>query len=213
MSASPLHFLTIIEVASLIRNKQVSPVEVTEAMLGRIDALDGRLHSYATVMADQAMDSARKAESEITAGRYLGPLHGVPIAVKDLCFTKGVRTMGGTPVLSGHVPDFDATVIAKLASAGSVLLGKLNLTEGAMAGYNPDFPIPVNPWDSGVWTGVSSSGSGVATAAGLCYGSLGSDTGGSIRFPSAACGIVGICLLYTSPSQRDATQSRMPYSA
>ena len=192
MSESPLHFLTITEVASLIRDKQVSPMEVTKAMLQRIDALDGRSQSYATVLADQAMDSARKAESEITAGRYLGPLHGVPIAVKDLCFTKGVRTMGGTPVLSSHVPDFDATVISKLAAAGSVLLGKLNLTEGAMAGYHPDFPIPVNPWNSESWTGVSSSGSGVATSAGLCFGSLGSDTGGSIRFPAASCGIVGI---------------------
>jgi amidase len=192
MSESPLHFLTITEIASLIRDKQVSPVEVTEAMLQRIDAMDGRFQSYATVMADQAMDSARKAESEIAAGRYLGPLHGVPIAVKDLCFTKGVRTMGGTPVLSSHVPDFDATVISKLTAAGSVLLGKLNLTEGAMAGYHPDFPIPVNPWNSASWTGVSSSGSGVATSAGLCFGSLGSDTGGSIRFPAASCGIVGI---------------------
>ena len=143
MSDPPLHYLTITEVAALIRDKQVSPVEVTEAMLQRIDALDGRFQSYATVMADQAMDSAIKAEIEISAGGYLGPMHGVPIAVKDLCFTKGVRTMGGTPVLSNHVPDFDATVISKLADAGSVLLGKLNLTEGAMAGYHPDFPIPV----------------------------------------------------------------------
>jgi len=112
MSDPPLHYLTITEVAALIRDKQVSPVEVTEAMLQRIDALDGRFQSYATVMANQAMDSARKAEIEISAGGYFGPLHGVPIAVKDLCFTKGVRTMGGTPVLSNHVPDFDATVIS-----------------------------------------------------------------------------------------------------
>ena len=192
MSESPLHFLTITELAGLIQGKQMSPVEVTEAMLGRIEALDGRYSSYATVMADQAMQSAARAENEITAGRYLGPLHGVPIAVKDLCFTRGVPTMGGTPVLSGHIPDFDATVISKLATAGAVLLGKLNLTEGAMAGYHPGFSIPVNPWDPERWTGASSSGPGVATAAGLCFGSLGSDTGGSIRFPAASCGIVGI---------------------
>jgi amidase len=122
----------------------------------------------------------------------LGPLHGVPIAVKDLCFTKGVRTMGGARVLRDHVPDFNGTVVEKLESAGAVLLGKLNLTEGAMAGYNPDFQVPLNPWDTERWSGASSSGSGVATAAGLCFGSLGSDTGGSIRFPAAACGIVGI---------------------
>jgi amidase len=109
-----------------------------------------------------------------------------------LCFTKGVATMGATKALMGHVPDFDCTVVQKLNAAGAVILGKLNLTEGAMAGYNPEFQVPVNPWGANLWSGASSSGSGVATSAGLCYGSLGSDTGGSIRFPSAACGIVGI---------------------
>ena len=138
------------------------------------------------------MAAARTAESEIAAGRYLGPLHGVPIAVKDLCFTRGVATMGGTQVLRGNIPDFDCTVVQKFNAAGAVIVGKLNLTEGAMAGYNPEFQIPLNPWDPQRWSGASSSGSGAATAAGLCYGSLGSDTGGSIRFPSAACGIVGI---------------------
>ena len=192
MQGTPLHFKTISEVASLIESKQLSPVELTETMLARIDSADERFKSYATVMPDQAMASARAAEAEIAAGRYLGPLHGVPIAVKDLCFTKGVRTMGGTQVLRDHVPDFDATVVEKLRSAGAVILGKLNLTEGAMAGYNPEFQIPLNPWNTERWSGASSSGSGVATAAGLCFGSLGSDTGGSIRFPAAACGIVGI---------------------
>ena len=121
-----------------------------------------------------------------------GPLHGVPVAVKDLCFTRGVRTMGGSKVYADHVPGFDATVVARLQSAGAILLGKLNLTEGAMGGYNPDFQIPLNPWNPDRWTGSSSSGSGVATAAGLCFGSLGSDTGGSIRFPAASCGVVGL---------------------
>ena len=192
MQDTPLHFKTISQVAGLIETKQLSPVELTEAVLSRIDALDGRYKSYATVMGDQAMASARAAESAISSGNYLGPLHGVPIAVKDLCFTKGVRTMGGTKVLRDHIPDFDATVVEKLQNAGAVILGKLNLTEGAMAGYNPEFQIPLNPWDTGRWSGASSSGSGVATAAGLCFGSLGSDTGGSIRFPAAACGVVGI---------------------
>ena len=167
-------------------------MELTSAILERIEALDGYLKSFATVMADSALASARTAEQEIAAGNYRGGLHGVPIAVKDLCFTSGVATMGGARVLRDFVPDFDGTVVQKLNAAGAVILGKLNLTEGAMAGYNPEFQIPVNPWGSDRWSGASSSGSGVATAAGLCYGSLGSDTGGSIRFPSAACGIVGI---------------------
>ncbi len=192
MNETPLHFKTITEISEAIASKQMSPVEITTAMLERINALDGRLKSYATVMADSAMAAAQEAEREIESGTYRGPLHGVPIAVKDLCFTKGVRTMGAAKVLADHVPSFDATVIAKLKAAGAVLLGKLNLTEGAMGGYNPEFDIPKNPWNPDRWTGSSSSGSGVATASGLCLGSLGSDTGGSIRFPSAACGIVGI---------------------
>ena len=192
MSETPFHFKPITEIAEEIASKQLSPVDVTTAMLQRINALDGQLKSYATVMAEHAMAAAQKAEREIDAGMYRGPLHGIPIAVKDLCFTKGVRTMGAAKVLAAHVPTFDSTVIAKLESAGAVLLGKLNLTEGAMGGYNPEFDIPKNPWNPDRWTGSSSSGSGVATAAGLCFGSLGSDTGGSIRFPSAACGIVGL---------------------
>ena len=192
MQEAPLHFKTITQVASLIESKQLSPVELTETLLARIDAVDGNYLSYATVMADQAMASARAAEAAISSGNYLGPLHGVPIAVKDLCFTTGVRTMGGAKVLRDHLPNFNATVVEKLQTAGAVILGKLNLTEGAMAGYNPEFQIPLNPWNTGRWSGASSSGSGVATAAGLCFGSLGSDTGGSIRFPAAACGTVGI---------------------
>ena len=192
MSETPFHFKTITEIAEAIASKQLSPVDVTTAMLERIEVLDGQLMSYATVMAEQAMAAAQKAEQEINAGTYRGPLHGVPIAVKDLCFTKGVRTMGAAKVLANHVPMFDSTVVAKLEAAGAVLLGKLNLTEGAMGGYNLEFDIPKNPWNPDRWTGSSSSGSGVATAAGLCFGSLGSDTGGSIRFPSASCGVVGI---------------------
>ena len=192
MPDTPLHYQTIAEVAARLQSRELSPVELTSAILERIGALDGDLKSYATVLADSALASARTAEQEIAAGNYRGGLHGVPIAVKDLCFTAGVATMGGARVLRDFVPDFDATVVQKLNAAGAVILGKLNLTEGAMAGYNPEFQIPVNPWGADRWSGASSSGSGVATAAGLCYGSLGSDTGGSIRFPAAACGIVGI---------------------
>ncbi len=192
MPDTPLHYQTIAEVGARLRSRELSPVELTTAILERIESLDGELKSYATVMADSALASARVAESEIAAGNYRGGLHGVPIAVKDLCFTTGVPTMGGAQVLRDFVPDFDGTVVRKLNAAGAVILGKLNLTEGAMAGYNPKFDIPVNPWGADRWSGASSSGSGVATAAGLCYGSLGSDTGGSIRFPAAACGTVGI---------------------
>jgi amidase len=192
MPDTPLHFLTITELAALIKSKKLSPVEVTRALLERITRLDQHLQSYACVMADHAQSAAKVAEREIRDGMYRGPLHGVPVAVKDLIFAKGVRTMGGTRTLVDHVPSFDATAVARLHAAGAVLLGKLNLTEGAMGGYHPDFSIPVNPWHAQRYAGASSSGSGVATAAGLCFGSLGSDTGGSIRFPAAACGIVGL---------------------
>ena len=154
--------------------------------------MDGRLQSYVTVMADQAIASARRADAEIRAGRYRGPLHGVPIAVKDLCYTRGVRTMAGTKVFSDFVPDFDATVVARLEAAGAVILGKLVLCEGAFGPYFPGLQVPANPWDATRWSGVSSSGSGVATAAGLCFASVGTDTGGSIRYPSAANGCVGL---------------------
>jgi amidase len=188
----PLHYKTITELSGLIKNREISPVEVTEAQLARIEALDGKLKSYATLMVDQAMVEARAAEAEITAGTYRGPLHGVPVAVKDLCFTAGVRTMGGTAVLADHVPDFDSTVVTRFKEAGAVILGKLNLTEGAMAGYNPKRQVPQNPWREDHWPGASSSGSGAATSAGLAYATLGSDTGGSIRHPAAVCGTVGL---------------------
>ena len=187
-----LHFKPLLEVATLLQNRDISSVELTQSLLKRIESLDGSQKSYATVMADQALAAAEQADQELEEKKYRGPLHGVPIAVKDLCFTKGVRTMGAAAVLADHIPNEDATVVTRLAEAGGVLLGKLNLTEGAMGGYNPQFEAPLNPWNPGVWAGASSSGSGVATAAGLAYGTLGSDTGGSIRFPAACCGVVGM---------------------
>ncbi len=188
----PVHYAGLTDVARLIESKELSPVDLTQRILGRIESVDARLKSYATVMGDHALEAARAAEREIAAGNYRGPLHGIPVAVKDLCYTKGVRTMGGLGVRSDFVPDHDATVVAKLQAAGAIVLGKLNLTEGAMAGYHPDFDVPVNPWDDAYWPGASSSGSGVATAAGLCFAALGTDTGGSIRFPSMANGTVGL---------------------
>lgn len=187
-----LYYSSLTAVAELIKKRQLSPVELTELMLNRIAEVDQKLLSYATVTTELALASAKKAEAEIAAGRYKGALHGIPVAVKDLCFTKGIRTMGGLKVLEDFVPNHDGTVVNKLTQAGAVLLGKLNLTEGALSAYNPDFPIPVNPWGEKLWAGVSSSGSGVATAAGLCFASIGTDTGGSIRYPSMANGVVGL---------------------
>jgi len=188
----PIYYQTIVEIAKRIHSKEISAVALTELILNRIESLDARLHSYLTVMKDTALARALELDRELESGKYRGPLHGIPIAVKDLFYTKGVATTGGLKVLNDFVPDFNATVVSKLEEAGAVLLGKLNLTEGAMVGYHRDFDIPVNPWGEDLWAGVSSSGSGVATAAGLCFGSLGTDTGGSIRFPSMANGIVGL---------------------
>ena len=165
----PLHYASLADVAGLIAAREIQSSDLTQQMLDRIAAVDGRLQSYVTVMAEQALASARRADAEIRAGRYRGPLHGVPIAVKDLCYTRGVRTMAGTKVFADFVPDFDATVIARLEAAGAVILGKLVLCEGAFGPYFPGLQVPVNPWDATRWSGVSSSGSGVATAAGLCF--------------------------------------------
>jgi amidase len=187
-----LHYASLMDVATLLQAGEITSVDLTQLILDRVDRVDPLLRSYATVMTEQALSDARQADNEIRSGTYKGPLHGVPVAVKDLCYTKGVRTMGGSAVLADFVPSYDATVVRRLREAGAVLIGKLNLTEGAMLGYNPDFELPVNPWDGSLWAGASSSGSGVATAAGLCFASLGSDTGGSIRFPSMANGIVGL---------------------
>jgi amidase len=190
--SSDVYFMSLREAARRIQARELSSVDLTGMMLDRIGKIDSRLKSYATVMRDQAMADARAALQEIEAGRYRGPLHGVPVGVKDLCYSKAVRTMGGTAVLKDFIPAFDATVVSKLRSAGAVILGKLNLSEGAAAGYNPAFDVPINPWRADRWPGMSSSGSGVATAAGLCFASIGTDTGGSIRMPASANGVVGL---------------------
>jgi amidase len=187
-----VHYMTITEIAPLIAAGRLSPVELAEAMLARVEALNPRLKAYATVTAELAREQARRAEAEVKARKYRGPLHGVPVAVKDLCYTRGVRTMGGSAVFADFVPGFDSTVVRRLTEGGAVLLGKLNMTEGAMGGYNPKLQIPENPWRPSYWSGASSSGSGSATAAGLAFATLGSDTGGSIRHPAAVCGTVGL---------------------
>ncbi len=192
MTDDALHYSSLTEIADKIRARALSPVALTEMMLRRIEQVDPTLHSYATVTADLALEQARQAEDELMQGRYRSPLHGVPIAVKDLCFTKGIATACGTTILADWKPEIDATVVERFRTAGAVLLGKLQMTEGAFADHHPEIARPLNPWHPDHWAGASSSGSGVATAAGLCYGSLGSDTGGSIRFPSASNGVTGL---------------------
>ncbi|CMP79736.1 putative amidase [Mycobacterium tuberculosis] len=184
--------LELTEVADLIRTRQLTSAEVTESTLRRIERLDPQLKSYAFVMPETALAAARAADADIARGHYEGVLHGVPIGVKDLCYTVDAPTAAGTTIFRDFRPAYDATVVARLRAAGAVIIGKLAMTEGAYLGYHPSLPTPVNPWDPTAWAGVSSSGCGVATAAGLCFGSIGSDTGGSIRFPTSMCGVTGI---------------------
>ena len=192
MPSTELHYLELLDASRRIQSRELSSAEATRAQLDRIGQLDGALKSYALVMADAAMADAARADAEIAAGRVLGPLHGVPIAVKDLCWTAGVPTAAGMTLYRDFVPAEDGTAVRKLREAGAVILGKLQMTEGAYADHHPSVTPPVNPWSAAHWPGASSSGSGVATAAGLCYGSLGTDTGGSIRFPAAANGLTGL---------------------
>ena len=191
MQQRDLPFLTVAELSQLIESREVSPVEVTQAYLDRIDELDFKFNSYLTVSRRDALEGARDAEAAIARGEYLGPMHGIPVAVKDQFWTKGVRTTGGTRILADFVPDEDATIIANLKRAGAVLLGKTNMTEFAMGAGFERFSPPRNPWHLDRRTGGSSGGSGAATAAFLCATSLGEDTGGSIRFPATWCGLVG----------------------
>jgi aspartyl-tRNA(Asn)/glutamyl-tRNA(Gln) amidotransferase subunit A len=194
MPKTELHTLTIEELSPLLRNKQVSPVEVTEHYLARIDELDEHTNAFITVTADEALADARKHEAEIMAGEYRGPLHGVPIALKDLYDTAGVRTTAGSRIFAERVPDRDATSVMFLRAAGAIILGKTNLHEFAYGVTNASsyFGPARNPWDLSRVTGGSSGGSGAAVAAGLCAAATGSDTGGSIRIPGALCGIVGL---------------------
>jgi amidase len=191
-ATTDLHYLELSELANLIRAREVSPTAVTRAQLDRIASLDSALGSYAFVMSEAAMAQAEQAEAEIAAGRYRGPLHGVPVAVKDICWTQGFPTAAGMSIYKDYRPAEDATVVQRLKHAGAVLLGKLQLTEGAYSDHHPSVTPPKNPWNPDYWPGISSSGPGVATAAGLCYGCLASDTGGSIRWPSAANGVTGL---------------------
>lgn len=186
-----MHFASIDEISHSIRSGEVSPVEVLEEILERIDRIDPVLCSYATVMAQTARAEAQAATEEIRDGHWRGPLHGVPIAVKDLYGTGAAPTTFGSKHLSSlQLPDAEA--VTRLRRSGAVIIGKLRMSEAALTDHGIDLPVPVNPWDGGTWVGTSSSGCASATAAGLCFGSLGSDTGGSIRGPATAAGLTGL---------------------
>ena len=185
---SDLPYLSIAETSALLRQRQLSPVELTEAILGRIDQLEPKLHAFITISRDEAIEAARLAETEITSGKYRGPLHGIPVGVKDTHYTKGIKTTAGTPLLADFIPSFDATVVARLKDAGAILIGKTNLPAFSFGGDTPSH----NPWDLSKPTGGSSGGSAAALAAGMLQGATGGDTSGSVRFPATLCGVVGM---------------------
>jgi aspartyl-tRNA(Asn)/glutamyl-tRNA(Gln) amidotransferase subunit A len=206
MADTELVFKSAQELASLVRSQQVSPVELVRAYLARIEALNPKVNAFITVTADRALAEARQAEKEIAAGRYRGPLHGVPYAPKDILATKNVRTTNGSKVTANWIPTYESTITARLGKAGAILLGKLNLLEFAMgSGVLSGFGPARNPWDRDYSPGGSSSGSGVALAAYMTPLSVGTDTGGSIRVPAAFCGVVGLKQTYGRVSRYGVT--------
>lgn len=192
----PLHHLSVAEASGLLGSRQLSPTMLVEAFLTRIEAVDATLKSYITVTAERARTAALQAEAEIAAGRWRGPLHGIPFAVKDNYYVAGIRTTGGSRLMLNHVSTTTSTAVARLEAAGAILLGKLNTWEYGTGngGVYHDLPFEVarNPWDLARFTGGSSTGAGAAVAAGTAMFALGSDTGGSIRLPAAACGLQGL---------------------
>ncbi len=193
MNTHELALLSMHELAGLVRRREVRVTELVQGYLARIDELDAQLNSYITVCREEALSAAAACDSEIEKGNYRGPLHGMPIALKDQLYTKGIRTTNGSYVFKDFIPEQDATVVRKLKDAGAVILGKLNMSEFAIGGTRQfPFGTPRNPWNVEYTTGESSAGSGAAVAASLCAASLGEDTGGSGRYPASACGIVGL---------------------
>ncbi len=190
--------LTIANLAPRIATREVSPVEVTTAYLERIKRLNPAINAYSTVMEDDAMAEARRAEEEIAGGNYRGPLHGMPVSIKDNLAVKGYPTTAGTKILADWIPDFDATVVTRLREAGAVVLGKNNMHEWAGGGttMNPYFGTTHNPWDTARVPGGSSGGSAAAVAADLCLISIGTDNAGSVRNPASWCGTVGLKATY-----------------
>ena len=185
---------SIAGLATRVARKEISPVDLVRAALGRIERYDGKTKAFITVCAEQALEAARSAEAEIAAGRYRGPLHGIPISLKDLISTQGIRTTAGSKILANWIPQADATIVKKFKDAGAIILGKTNLHEFAYGptGVNPHYGTAQNPWDPNRIPGGSSSGSGASVAHALCPGSIGTDSGGSIRIPASLMGIVGL---------------------
>jgi len=196
--------LTLKQASDLLRTKAASPVELTEACLQRIEKYNPAFNAFITVTKEQALRSAREAEGEIQRGRWRGPLHGVPIALKDNIDTAGIRTTGASQLFENRIPDVDAEVAKRLKNAGSVLLGKLNLHEFAYGGSSTVtyFGTMHNPWGPDYVTGGSSGGAGIAVASDFCYAALGTDTAGSVRMPASHCGIVGLKPTYGLVSTR-----------
>ena len=202
MPNDDIAFLSAAATAEAIRNGSLTPMDAVRAYLDRIDSLDSRLSAYITVTREEALDAAEQVGRRLSAGERLGPLAGVPAAVKDQFWTKGILTTNGSRIYQDFVPSEDATVIKRLKEAGMVLLGKLNMSELAMGGTrNPPWGIAANPWDLERTPGESSSGSGVALSAHLCAASIGEDTGGSGRGPAAYCGVVGLRPTFTRVSR------------
>ncbi|MDA2933194.1 amidase family protein [Acidobacteria bacterium AH-259-D05] len=187
-SQSDLHYLSIAQAAELIRTKQLSPLELTQAVLDRIDQVEPKVHAFVTVARDEALEAARSAQEEIARGEYRGPLHGIPVGVKDTHYSKGIKTTAGSEQLEDFIPTYDATVVARLKQAGAILMGKTRLPAFSMGGNTPS----ANPWDLTRTPGGSSGGSAVALAAGELTGATGGDTSNSIRHPSTLCNVVGM---------------------
>jgi aspartyl-tRNA(Asn)/glutamyl-tRNA(Gln) amidotransferase subunit A len=214
MNAGDLEHFTIAAIAPQIRDRKISPLELTRLFLERIERLNPALNAYVTVTAELALAEARRAEEEISRGHYRGPLHGIPFSIKDNLATKGIRTTAGSKILTDWRPDFDATVVAKLREAGAIILGKTNLHEWALGGttINPFYGTTRNPWDPTRIAGGSSGGSAAAVAASLCLGSIGTDSAQSVRNPASMCGIAGLKPTYGRISQYGTVPGTGAYS-